>query len=144
MRVGVGARTANTFGNVAVPSNYVAGLGRGAVGFTTRSDIGPARTAAPQSGAAPAQPPVADFGAAPAGYVAGAGRGASILGKRPETDTTKEDLSETQYDQFTGYSQKLFSDTPYDAADAEADQIYEAIDSRMDMRRKKRRGAQMV
>eukprot|EP00961_Rhodomonas_salina_P164498 2216306-Rhodomonas_salina.1 len=31
-----------------VPSNYVPGLGRGATGFTTRSDIGPARyTAAP-------------------------------------------------------------------------------------------------
>ena len=28
------------------PTNYVAGLGRGAVGFTTRSDIGPAREAA--------------------------------------------------------------------------------------------------
>lgn len=25
------------------PANYVAGLGRGATGFTTRSDIGPAR-----------------------------------------------------------------------------------------------------
>lgn len=25
------------------PPNYVAGLGRGATGFTTRSDIGPAR-----------------------------------------------------------------------------------------------------
>ena len=25
------------------PSGYVAGLGRGATGFTTRSDIGPAR-----------------------------------------------------------------------------------------------------
>lgn len=25
------------------PSNYVPGLGRGATGFTTRSDIGPAR-----------------------------------------------------------------------------------------------------
>ena len=28
------------------PTNYVAGLGRGAVGFTTRSDIGPAQRAA--------------------------------------------------------------------------------------------------
>ena len=28
-----------------VPMNYVAGLGRGATGFTTRSDIGPARMA---------------------------------------------------------------------------------------------------
>lgn len=42
---GVGPKTANTYGNVAVPSNYVAGVGRGAMGFTTRSDIGPARPA---------------------------------------------------------------------------------------------------
>jgi len=28
-----------------IPSNYVPGLGRGATGFTTRSDIGPARMA---------------------------------------------------------------------------------------------------
>ena len=28
---------------MAPPANYVAGLGRGASGFTTRSDIGPAR-----------------------------------------------------------------------------------------------------
>jgi hypothetical protein len=30
---------------IPAPSNYVAGLGRGATGFTTRSDIGPARLA---------------------------------------------------------------------------------------------------
>ena len=30
--------------NGDAPSNYVAGLGRGATGFTTRSDIGPARS----------------------------------------------------------------------------------------------------
>ncbi|PKK77813.1 hypothetical protein RhiirC2_36960 [Rhizophagus irregularis] len=31
------------FMNKEAPPNYVAGLGRGATGFTTRSDIGPAR-----------------------------------------------------------------------------------------------------
>jgi hypothetical protein len=46
-----------------VPANYKVGAGRGAVGFTTRSDIGPA-----------------DSSAAPAGYVAGAGRGATGMG----------------------------------------------------------------
>jgi hypothetical protein len=30
---------------VPVPSGYVPGMGRGAAGFTTRSDIGPARAA---------------------------------------------------------------------------------------------------
>ncbi|CAB1116187.1 unnamed protein product [Ectocarpus sp. CCAP 1310/34] len=33
------------------PSNHVAGLGRGAVGFTNRSDIGPARTTIAELGA---------------------------------------------------------------------------------------------
>jgi pre-mRNA-processing factor 6 len=39
-----GPKSANTF-NVAAPAHYVAGVGRGATGFTTRSDIGPARPA---------------------------------------------------------------------------------------------------
>ena len=33
------------FNAIPTPSNYVPGLGRGATGFTTRSDIGPARMA---------------------------------------------------------------------------------------------------
>lgn len=37
-----GAKAAKFIG-VAAPSGYVPGLGRGASGFTTRSDIGPAR-----------------------------------------------------------------------------------------------------
>ncbi len=32
-----------TFLGMAAPAGYVPGLGRGANGFTTRSDIGPAR-----------------------------------------------------------------------------------------------------
>ena len=31
------------FLSMPAPENYVAGLGRGATGFTTRSDLGPAR-----------------------------------------------------------------------------------------------------
>lgn len=33
------------FNSIPAPSSYVPGLGRGATGFTTRSDIGPARIA---------------------------------------------------------------------------------------------------
>ena len=40
--------------NTSAPINYVAGLGRGATGFTTRSDIGPARMGAEQEGKSPA------------------------------------------------------------------------------------------
>ena len=40
--------------NTPAPVNYVAGLGRGATGFTTRSDIGPARAdPAAEGGSAP-------------------------------------------------------------------------------------------
>jgi hypothetical protein len=39
-------RKAPSFLQQAPPPGYVAGLGRGATGFTTRSDIGPARAAA--------------------------------------------------------------------------------------------------
>lgn len=67
-------RTANTYSQPP-PSNYVAGIGRGAQGFTTRSDIGPARPAA-TPGATDLQ-----FGVAPVGYVAGRGRGMGDLAR---------------------------------------------------------------
>ena len=68
------------------PSNYVAGLGRGAVGFTTRSDIGPARQ--------PQKPPE--------GYRAGIGRGAGGLDGRTtlrgdEGNEEGRDYSETNF-----------------------------------------------
>lgn len=80
---GLGPRTANTY-SAAPPSNYVAGIGRGAMGFTTRSDIGPARPPPPAAvagvpmGAAAPDP---SWGQAPAGYVAGRGRGMGDLAK---------------------------------------------------------------
>lgn len=37
------AMSKRNFLDQEAPANYVAGLGRGATGFTTRSDIGPAR-----------------------------------------------------------------------------------------------------
>ena len=36
-------KTKKHFLNMPAPAGYVAGVGRGATGFTTRSDIGPAR-----------------------------------------------------------------------------------------------------
>ena len=80
---GLGPRTANTYSVTAaaastyIPSNYVAGVGRGAMGFTTRSDIGPARPAPSATGVMGMGAPgdISAFGQAPAGYVAGRGRG---------------------------------------------------------------------
>ena len=45
---GRGQQPKVAFDNIPAPANYVPGLGRGATGFTTRSDIGPARAAAPE------------------------------------------------------------------------------------------------
>ena len=89
------------------PPGYVPGLGRGAVGFTTRSDIGPARASAPDAAAATA-------------------------GK-------ESDLSETSYDEFSGYSEGLFNTGAYDEDDKEADIVYQQIDQRMDSKRAIRR-----
>ena len=109
------------------PSNYVAGLGRGAIGFTTRSDIGPA-----------AIPKV------PRGYQAGVGRGAGGLNGAATlgddaANREGRDYSETSFDKFGGFSHALFNNTPYDKEDKEADEIYKSIDERMDSKRKKRR-----
>ncbi len=88
------------------PAGYVAGLGRGATGFTTRSDLGPARDFMDEL------PPLSG----------GAGEGEDQE-KDPDTETG------------------LFAGVPYEADDEEADRIYEAIDAKMQERRKARREA---
>jgi pre-mRNA-processing factor 6 len=135
---GVGPKTAPTY-NIPAPSNYVAGIGRGAMGFTTRSDIGPARAA-----------PTVDFGAPPAGYVAGRGRGMGDLAKSlgevnaPPAETDHADYSESNYDEFSGYGERLFTAGAYEEDDVEADQIYGAVDEQMDSRRKRSREKQLL
>ena len=51
----------------------------------------------------------------------------------------EEDLSESNYDPFSGYCTSLFSAGNYDDEDKEADEIFAAIDKRMDSKRKRRR-----
>lgn len=49
-------------------------------------------------------------------------------------------MNDSNYDEFSGYSGSgLFSKDPYDKDDAEADAIYEAIDKRMDEKRREYR-----
>jgi len=98
------------------PPNYVAGLGRGATGFTTRSDIGPARMAGPID-------PIALAAAKP-----------------QDDDNDRGDYSESNYDEWTGFGGS-FADpgAAYDQDDKEADEIWDAIDQRMDLKRKDRR-----
>lgn len=114
------------------PTHYIAGFGRGAVGFTTRSDIGPPRLTP--------DPPA--FGLPPSGYVAGFGRGAQAFNKdesAAENDRECEDYSDAKYDEWSGYGGSLFAFGDYDDEDKEADEIYSMIDKHMDLRRKQRR-----
>ncbi|KAI9128128.1 hypothetical protein K1719_001121 [Acacia pycnantha] len=118
------------------PPNYVAGLGRGATGFTTRSDIGPAR-AAPDL---PDRSATSIGGAAPA-----PGRGGGKGGEDEEDDEGDEKgYDENQkFDEFEGNDVGLFASAEYDEDDKEADAVWEAIDKRMDSRRKDRREARL-
>jgi len=115
------------------PEWYVAGLCRGATGFVTRSDIGPAR-----------QAPEAFFGTAPAGYLPGAGRGATGIMHNnaaaglPQQNEERADYSETQYDKWSGYQGTLFSKS-VEEDDILADKEYDKVDKYMDERRNKAR-----
>lgn len=136
-----GPRAVPTYAGKAAPNNYVGGLGRGAIGFTTRSDIGPARDQ-------PA-PDMPQFGLQPTqalANIADGGGGGSGAPSRPPRDGDKpESHAETQFDEEYGYGGTLFgNDTPYEEDDAEADRVYEAIDERMDERRKRRREEQLL
>ncbi|KAF6200949.1 hypothetical protein GE061_005396 [Apolygus lucorum] len=94
-------------------------VGRGATGFTTRSDIGPARDANDVSDDRHAPP--------------------TKRKKKEEEEEEDEDLNDSNYDEFSGYGGSLFSKDPYDKDDEEADMIYEEIDKRMDEKRKEYR-----
>jgi pre-mRNA-processing factor 6 len=78
---GPGGPTSSGSSSSSQPRGYVAGRGRGAAGFQTRSDLGnTGNTASGSAGGAGGPPGDSPWGAAPTGYVAGAGRGASKMG----------------------------------------------------------------
>ncbi|KAK7092195.1 hypothetical protein V1264_009782 [Littorina saxatilis] len=115
---GLISKKKKTFIGLPAPLGYVPGLGRGATGFTTRSDIGPARDAddIPEDRHAPPNKKM-----------------------KPKDEDDEEDLNEANFDEFSGYGGSLCSKDPYDKDDEEADAIYEAVDKRMDEKRKERR-----
>ncbi|KAH8930393.1 hypothetical protein BT69DRAFT_1235003 [Atractiella rhizophila] len=102
------------FLRMQAPPSYVAGLGRGASGFTTRSDIGPAREG-------PSLEAVA----------------AAAQAKKEEGGEEGEDGQYQDPENESG----LFAGAVYDQEDEEADKIYETVDAIMDTRRKARREA---
>ncbi|KIV83423.1 hypothetical protein PV11_05452 [Exophiala sideris] len=117
------------FLNQKAPENYVAGLGRGATGFTTRSDLGPAREGpsteqiqealakrAAQLGAAP-----------PTAYGA--------TGKKQEEQEEQDDERFQDPENEVG----LFAFGQYDRDDDEADRIYQDVEEKMERRRKAQR-----
>jgi pre-mRNA-processing factor 6 len=115
------------------PENYVAGLGRGATGFTTRSDLGPAREGPTPEQIQEALAKRAQLlGAAPpTAYVAGREKG----GKGKEHEDEDDDDRFQDPENEVG----LFAYGQYDREDDEADRIYQEVDERMDRRRKLRR-----
>lgn len=106
------------FIGASAPLGYVAGLGRGATGFTTRSDIGPAR----EVGDAPDKIPFQNN-----------------KRKANDDDDDNDNLNDANYDDFEGYGGNICAKDPYDKDDEEADKIYQDIDDRLDERRKERR-----
>ncbi|KAH7885649.1 PRP1 splicing factor, N-terminal-domain-containing protein [Phlebopus sp. FC_14] len=100
------------FLSMPAPASYVAGLGRGASGFTTRSDIGPAREGPSAEAVAEAQ---------------------ARRGEEPEVDAEQFQDPDNEYGLFAG--------TTYEQDDEEADKIYETVDQNMDARRRARREA---
>lgn len=115
-----------SFLNKSAPANYVAGIGRGATGFTTRSDIGPARD--PSSAAK---------------QLAQKRRNQDQSSSKAGNNRDEEDedalLNESNYDQFAGYGGSLVTNDPYEEDDEEADKIYAAIEKHLDERGKPRR-----
>ncbi|XP_012892512.1 PREDICTED: protein STABILIZED1-like, partial [Dipodomys ordii] len=77
------------FLGMPAPLGYVPGLGRGATGFTTRSDIGPARDA---------NDPVDDRHAPPGKRTVG-----DQMKKNQAADDDDEDLNDTNYDEVLSW-----------------------------------------
>lgn len=105
------------------PENYVAGIGRGAVGFTTRSDLGPARDG-------PSEEQIS-----------------SAIKKRSEQlglteakdDGGKDDGGDDGRYQDPDNEVGLFAGGIYEKDDEEADRIWKEVDEKMAKRRQKQR-----
>jgi pre-mRNA-processing factor 6 len=108
------------------PENYVAGLGRGATGFTTRSDLGPAREG-------PSEDQIKEALAKRAAQLGAAAPTAYGAPEKKEEDDDDERFQDPENE--VG----LFAGGTYDRDDDEADRIYQEVDEKMDRRRKVRR-----
>jgi pre-mRNA-processing factor 6 len=104
------------------PENYVAGLGRGATGFTTRSDLGPARE-----------------GPSEEQIKAAVAKRSKELGFTDGKDKDDDDKEDDPRFQDPDNEVGLFAGGIYEKDDEEADEIWRNIDDRMAKRRQKQR-----
>ncbi|EDU41735.1 TadD Flp pilus assembly protein TadD contains TPR repeats [Pyrenophora tritici-repentis] len=119
------------FLSMPAPENYVAGLGRGATGFTTRSDLGPAREG-------PSEEQMKEMLAKRAASLGQAAPSAYGVTEKKEEERDEEEDRFQDPDNEVG----LFSSgMNYDKEDDEADRIYQEVDEKMDKRRRARREA---
>lgn len=110
------------------PENYVAGLGRGATGFTTRSDLGPAREG-------PSEEQMKEMLAKRAAQLGQAAPSAYGAVEKKEEDDDEADRFQDPDNEVGLFS----SGMNYDKEDDEADRIYQDVDEKMDKRRRARR-----
>ena len=110
------------------PENYVAGLGRGATGFTTRSDLGPAREG-------PSEDQIKEALAKRAAQLGAAAPTAYGVKETKEEDKDDDDERFQDPENEVG----LFAGGTFDRDDDEADRIYQEVDEKMDRRRRIRR-----
>jgi pre-mRNA-processing factor 6 len=126
------------FLSLPAPENYVAGLGRGATGFTTRSDLGPAREGPSEEQFKEALAKRAQqLGTAvPTAYGADKnGPTGSVEKKEKDDDDVPDEIRFQDPDNEVG----LFAGGFYDQEDDEADRIYDAVERRMEKRRRTQR-----
>lgn len=109
------------------PENYVAGLGRGATGFTTRSDLGPAREG-------PSEEQMKDMLAKRAAQL-----GQAVPTAYGAVEKKEEDEDDDRFQDPDNEVGLFSSGMNYDKEDDEADRIYQDIDEKMDKRRRARR-----
>ncbi len=112
--------TRRDFLNQQAPENYVAGLGRGATGFTTRSDLGPAREG-------PSEDQIK----------AAVAKRSAQLGLTEAKDDGADDDDGRYQDPENEVG--LFAGGIYEKDDEEADGIWKDVDERMAKRRQRQR-----
>ncbi|PWZ01592.1 putative pre-mRNA splicing factor prp1 [Testicularia cyperi] len=117
------------FLSMQAPAGYVAGLGRGASGFTTRADIGPARQ--PASASTSRQGKAGDA----------ATNVTSRTDHKEDRDANDNDDDDDERFQDPDNEIALFAGGVYEKDDEEADRIWESVDAKLDARRRKFREA---